>query len=96
MRMGNEGVPTYSQWILGDANLPNGSRIGANPELLGAKTWLALSNSLSTRDIDLVSVPGDLIDQIWTVENGRPPFKVQTQIVRKVDELDLENIVVDF
>ncbi|TRY63290.1 hypothetical protein TCAL_06265 [Tigriopus californicus] len=85
MRMGQDGVPTYATWILGDANLSEGSRVGANPELLGAKTWLELSASLSSRSIELVSVPQDLIDQIWTPENGRPPFKARDIVVHPME-----------
>lgn len=77
MRMGEAGVPTYAEWLVGAANLTAGDRVGADPNLIGAQTWMDLAAAVEEGGIHLVSVSENLIDFIWTEENGRPPFKVQ-------------------
>jgi hypothetical protein len=76
MRMGVEGVPGYTEWLRGAANLTAGSRIGCDPTLMGAQTWLDMRQDLLQADLHLVSVDANLIDLVWTQEDGRPPFQV--------------------
>ena len=44
--------------------------------LIGAKRWIDWENSLRDNAIDLKTEEKNLIDQIWTEENGRPQFQV--------------------
>ncbi len=77
MRMGEEGVPTYTEWLLGGANLTEGSRVGADPTLIGAKTWLEMEAELEEGGLVLVSFADNLVDRVWTEEDGREPSTVR-------------------
>ena len=59
-----------------------GSRVGADPTLIGAQTWLELKEELEEAGLTLVSLSVNLIDIIWTEENGRPPFSVSGEYHR--------------
>ncbi len=81
MRMGETGVPTYTEWLEGGANLPAGSKVGADPRLYGASVWLQMAEELASSNIEMVSLEQNLIDIIWTVEeDGRDPFVVRCKL----------------
>ncbi|XP_063592156.1 xaa-Pro aminopeptidase 1-like [Penaeus indicus] len=63
------GTPTILQWL--KDSLPSGARVGADPTLTSADTWLSYANSLAADNIDLVPVTPNLVDLIWT---DRPPY----------------------
>jgi hypothetical protein len=51
--------------------------VGADPTLIGAHIWIELAEELEDKGIILVdSLPHNLIDQVWTEGDGRPPFVV--------------------
>ncbi len=54
-----------------------GSRVGADPHLTNAQSWLDLETFLEKYDLNLVSIPTHLVDLLWTEETGRPPFVVR-------------------
>ena len=53
-----------------------GHSVGADPSLIGAQRWLDWKKELSNNAIALKQQEKNLIDDIWTIENGRPKFTV--------------------
>ena len=57
-----------------------GDAVGADPSLIGAQRWLDWRKGLSKDGITLQSHHKNLIDDVWTSENGRKPFTVNKQL----------------
>ena len=53
-----------------------GHSVGADPSLIGAQRWLDWEKGLSNNGITLKKQEKNLIDDVWTDENGRPKFRV--------------------
>ena len=51
--------------------------MGADPSLMSAQTWLSMKSSLEDGGLVFVSVGDNLVDNVWTEANGRPPFTVR-------------------
>ena len=64
MKDGLPDTPTQSDWLK-DVLKP-GDRVGVDPYLFSHKSWKKISKDLRMRDIDLVAVEENLIDQIWS------------------------------
>ena len=73
MKMGQPDVLTYTEFL---SQLPSGHVVACDPKLMGAQTWLKLKEDLSEHGVVLRSLSRNLIDEIWTEENGRPPVDV--------------------
>ena len=73
--MGTKDTPTYTEFL---QTLPAQSKIAADPSLVGAKTWIDMKKDLDT--VELMSLARNLIDQVWTEENGRPPTLVRNSL----------------
>lgn len=63
------GTPSILQWL--KDSLPSGARVGADPTLTSADTWVSYANALAADNIDLVPVTPNLVDLIWT---DRPAY----------------------
>ena len=72
--MGQPDVLTYTEFL---SQLPSGSIVACDPKLMGAKTWITLEEKLSEVGVNLTSVSQNLIDEVWTEDNGRPPVNVR-------------------
>ena len=59
---------SIEDWI---SKTGSGNIAGADPELVGAGTWLDWDKVLEEGGVDLVTVE-NLIDKVWTNETGRP------------------------
>ncbi|XP_064108547.1 uncharacterized protein LOC135216931 isoform X1 [Macrobrachium nipponense] len=70
MKQKNEGVPKMTEWIT--QNLVTGSKVGADPRLIGAETWKVYAEELAEADIELVALETNLIDLIWPAEERAP------------------------
>jgi len=81
MRMGEDGVPILEDWIAQALlnQTVQDKRVGADPKLVGTGDWLDWQESLEKSGIDMLKSI-NLIDLIWTEEQGRPP-KVYKDIV---------------
>jgi len=81
MRMGEDGVPILEDWIAQALlnQTVQDKRVGADPKLVGTGDWLDWQESLEKNGIDMLKSI-NLIDLIWTEEQGRPP-KVYKDIV---------------
>jgi len=84
MRESQEGVEDFDKWIgqnLQDYADQNGQAvIGACADQLGAGTWLDWQESFKSYSEDMILEPVEnLIDLLWTEQNGRPP-----QILRDI------------
>ncbi len=51
--------------------------MGADPSLIGAATWLDTEATLAAGGVQLISMKDNLVDRVWTEEDGREPFVVQ-------------------
>lgn len=72
MKMGQPGVPTYTQFL---ADLPSGTVVSFDPTLFGAQTVLDMRKTLESKGVNLTSLKQNLIDDIWI---DRPPLEVYT------------------
>ena len=72
--MGQPDVLTYTEFL---SQLPSGSIVACDPKLMGAKTWITLEEKLSEVGVNLTSLSQNLIDEVWTEDNGRPPVNVR-------------------
>lgn len=63
MKDGLPDTPTQSEWL--KQVLETGDRVGVDPLLLSHDSWEKLSKELRSRDITLVAVQENLIDQVW-------------------------------
>ena len=72
--MGQSDVLTYTEFL---SHLPSGSIVACDPKLMGAKTWITLKEKLSEVGVNLTSLSQNLIDEVWTEDNGRPPVNVR-------------------
>lgn len=63
MKDGLPDTPTQGDWLK-DVLSP-GSKVGVDPFLLSHETWKRLSKELRARNITLVAVKENLIDQVW-------------------------------
>lgn len=81
MREGLRNVSTKAQWL--KRELPEGSRIGADPKLISNGTWSKLEEALNREGAKLIMVPLQFnpIDNIWT--EGRPPRRNKDVFVWK-------------
>ena len=61
-----------------------GSIVACDPTLFGAKTWIDMREKLEKSNITFKSLTENLIDQVWTEENGRPPMEVQIDFTKNL------------
>ena len=73
MKMGEPGVLTYTEFL---TELSSGSIVACDPKLMGARTWITLNDALSKKGVELKSLSQNIIDVVWTEDNGRPPTNV--------------------
>lgn len=78
MKDGLPDTPSQSEWL--KDVLAAGSKVGVDPLLMSHKYWKLLSKELSSKNITLVAVKENLIDQVWTdrsvllpTDTYRPP-----------------------
>ncbi|PSN40454.1 Xaa-Pro aminopeptidase 1 [Blattella germanica] len=68
-----EGIPTtltQGAWLV--KNLPSGSRIGTDPNLIPYHTWTTLQTELTSGNHTLVPINTNLIDLIWEDKPSAP------------------------
>lgn len=78
MKDGLPDTPTQSEWL--KDVLSSGHKVGVDPFLISHEGWKRLSKELNARNISLVAVKENLIDQVWEdesilikgVDNARP------------------------
>lgn len=63
MKDGLPETPMIGDWL--KDTLESGNKVGVDPTLLSHESFKKLSKNLRTRDISLVSVRPNLIDQVW-------------------------------
>merc|ERR1712226_100533 len=71
MKSGEPGYPSATNWLID--RLPSGSKVGADPKLMQINTWDAYASLLAARNISLVEIDNDLIDQTWTTDRPAKP-----------------------
>lgn len=69
-------TPTQGAWLC--KNLPQGSRVGANPYVMALNRWRPLQEQLQQAGHSLVAVENDLVAEMWPDRPSRPcnPVKV--------------------
>ena len=78
MRSGEPEIPTETEFL--SSELSEGSAVACDPTLFGAKTWIDMRNTLEKSGILFQSLKENLIDILWTNDNGRPPMKVRCKL----------------
>lgn len=63
MKDGLPDTPTQGDWL--KDVLKSGNKVGVDPLLISHDAWKRLSKDLRNRDITLVAVKENLIDQVW-------------------------------
>ena len=71
MRSGDKDVPEINDWIL--ANMTQGQKLGIDAWLVTAGSAKAMKSKLGAKNIELVSVVENPVDQIWS-KQGRPQY----------------------
>ncbi|KAJ1979820.1 hypothetical protein H4R35_001359 [Dimargaris xerosporica] len=70
MKQGMPGIPTWQQYLCSE--FPKGSRIGVDPKLIAAAEVSKLRDRLAVVESELVPIPHNLVDQVWT-DRPAPP-----------------------
>ena len=80
-------MPSEAQWLSLAANLTNGSVVGADPRLYGASAWIDLEEDLAGggRGLILRDMTENLIDLVWTEEEGRPEGKRKSVVTHPLE-----------
>ncbi|XP_069163625.1 uncharacterized protein [Procambarus clarkii] len=81
MKQKNLGVPGMVEWLR--QKLAPGSKVGADPRLIGAKTWLSYAEDLSKSDITLVAEETNLVDLVWP-SSERPPYSEEPIFIHEL------------
>ncbi|XP_063987718.1 xaa-Pro aminopeptidase ApepP-like isoform X1 [Diachasmimorpha longicaudata] len=87
MEYGHESVPSMTQWLKQEFQNNSDARIGADPKLIPAKTWLDWEKELAEWSIHLVAVHKNLIDIIWqvnrTADINHPAYELKNEFAGK-------------
>ena len=62
--------PSLISWV---SQSQPGSAAGADPSLVGAGSWLEWVEELEEGGVELRATQENIIDSVWTADNGRPP-----------------------
>ena len=62
MKEGEPETPTWTSWISEQSDV---DKVGADPRLIGAETWLGWKQELKSNNISFVSVEQNLVDIHW-------------------------------
>jgi len=79
MKIGTDD--SIEEWM---SKTGSGNIAGADPEIVGAGTWLDWEKALEEGGVELVTVE-NLIDNIWTEENGRPTQVYKDIVIHPMD-----------
>lgn len=59
-------------------HLERGSKVGVDPNLLSARTWAPLANSLKQSGCTLIGIDENLVDLVWKDQPAAPTNKVRS------------------
>src|SRR5690606_18485234 len=62
MKHGQDGVPSLTEWL---AALPEGTRVGYDPRLVGVAQAKAMEKALADAHGRLVALDDNLVDKVW-------------------------------
>uniref|UniRef100_A0A0P4VTN1 Xaa-Pro aminopeptidase 1 n=1 Tax=Scylla olivacea TaxID=85551 RepID=A0A0P4VTN1_SCYOL len=71
MKMKNPGVPKMTEWL--QTTLRPGAKVGADPRLIGAETWISYAEDLAKFNITLEAEEMNLVDLVWP-QQERPKY----------------------
>ena len=60
-------------------------RAGADPGLLGARDWISWAKQMAGAGVQLTETQENIIDRVWTAENGRPPKSYKDVVVHNIE-----------
>eukprot|EP00347_Sterkiella_histriomuscorum_P001334 403372432 len=72
MKKMEAGEPPYFEWIVN--NLPKGIRIGADPTQVSVSAFKNRSKYFKEKEIDMVTIPQNLVDEVWGTEKPDMPL----------------------
>lgn len=70
------GTPSIQNWLA--KNLPAGSRVGVDSNLMSNRGWSPIQTELQSAECSLISIESNLIDAIWKNQPLAPTNKVIT------------------
>lgn len=70
------GTPSIPNWLA--KNLPTGSRVGVDSNLMAHRVWSPINSELEAASCSLISIENNLIDAIWEKQPFAPDNKVIT------------------
>ncbi|EEB12561.1 Xaa-Pro aminopeptidase 2 precursor, putative [Pediculus humanus corporis] len=76
MRMGLSSTPSIEKWLL-SSELKSGDFVSSDPKILSYEKWNNWKKTFEKNDISMKVVRKNLIDEIWTNENGRPDYDIK-------------------
>ncbi|KIY53464.1 putative Xaa-Pro aminopeptidase P [Fistulina hepatica ATCC 64428] len=71
MKQGLPDVPTWQDFLW--KNLASSTRVGVDPTLISASDAATLAASLKNKSSELVSLPSNLVDEVWGVDRPARP-----------------------
>ncbi|KAJ3042961.1 hypothetical protein HDV00_006268 [Rhizophlyctis rosea] len=89
-KTGLPDVPTKEEWLV--QVLPKGSKVGIDPTLLTVGAAKTLREALEKENHELIGVPENLIDNIWTNRPERPRNAVQVHPLEYAGQSSEEKI----
>lgn len=70
------GIPSIQNWLA--KNLPAGSKVGVDSNLMSNRGWSPIQNELEAAECSLIAIENNLIDAIWENQPLAPTNKVIT------------------
>ncbi|XP_076336088.1 xaa-Pro aminopeptidase 1-like isoform X2 [Tachypleus tridentatus] len=70
MKLGLSKTPKVSEWL--SSKLSRGATVGVDARLITYTEWHRWEKELRKYNISLIGEPKNLVDNIWTVDQGRP------------------------
>jgi len=74
MKENIEGTPTPGEWLC--KVLPNGGRVGGDPNLISYSSWKLFSSQMESNSLKFVPIYENLIDLIWEDKPTMPSNQV--------------------
>ena len=79
-RSGIKGVPSKEKWLT--TVLKSGDRVGIDPFLISIRSWEKTSKPLKEKNITLVNITENLVDNVWTSRPIEKLKKVDVQLYK--------------
>lgn len=83
-RLGIAGTPSLIEWLA--SQLPKGSKIGVNPQVVSQQRCIALRDELAAAGFQLILVRNDLVDVVWPKQPMIPSTPLEVHELKYAGE----------